>query len=404
MREKTLNNIPRMNGRSMIWLPFLALLSAFPVFSTDMYLPGLPGMAGEFGVSTGLTNLTLSLFFITFSTSMLLWGPYSDRNGRKRTLHIGTCIYVASSIACIFSRNIYMLLGFRVTQAIGGAAAGAVALAITKDIYPSREREKIIAALAMIIAVSPICAPLAGAAIINAGSWRTVFGFLAALGVVALAGSLLIRETLPESERSSAQLIVNIKNVLANSDFRNLLILFSLVAIPMLAFVGLSPFIYVNIFGLSESKYTMFFSCNALCMMIGPMLYLKLAGRINKYVIITGAFAAICITGGMIAAFGHIGPVVFTLLLVPASLSVTVVRPPSANLMLEQVKKESGTASALIGCSVGLLGSIGITVVSLDWADRIVVLGSLYAAIGFLSLIYWIMIKKNYDMSVATAD
>lgn len=124
-------------------IALITFLSAFVPLSTDLYLPALPGMAKYFNVSADLTNLTLILFFAFFAAGTLLWGPLSDKYGRKPILFIGLSIYSAASMGCVCSWNIHSLIAFRIFQAIGGSGAVAVAMAMIKDVYDSRSREPI---------------------------------------------------------------------------------------------------------------------------------------------------------------------------------------------------------------------------------------------------------------------
>ena len=99
-------------------LAFIGFLSAFIPLSTDLYLPSLPTMAEYFGVENTLINLTLVLFFIFFALGMLVWGPLSDKYGRKRILVVGMSIYTIASLLCALSGNVYQLIIFRIFQAI----------------------------------------------------------------------------------------------------------------------------------------------------------------------------------------------------------------------------------------------------------------------------------------------
>ena len=118
---------------------FLALLSAFVPLSTDLYLPALPTMTQYFHVQVYQTNLTLILFFIFYSLATLVWGPLSDKYGRRTVLIIGLSMYAVASGLCAVSLSIYQLMFFRVLQAIGCGAASATATAIVKDAYQGKK-------------------------------------------------------------------------------------------------------------------------------------------------------------------------------------------------------------------------------------------------------------------------
>ncbi|MFA6373100.1 MAG: MFS transporter, partial [Methanothrix sp.] len=150
----------------------IAFLSAFVPLSTDLYLPALPGMAKFFGVSTDLANLTLILFFVFFAAGTLFWGPQSDKYGRRPILLISLSIYSLAGFLCAGSVDIYHLILFRVLQALGGSGAFAVATAIIKDVYDSKNREVILAMVQSMVLISPMAAPVLGALLLRITSWR----------------------------------------------------------------------------------------------------------------------------------------------------------------------------------------------------------------------------------------
>jgi DHA1 family bicyclomycin/chloramphenicol resistance-like MFS transporter len=184
-------------------IALITFLSAFVPLSTDLYLPALPGMALYFNVSADLANLTLILFFVFFAAGTLLWGPLSDKYGRKPVLLIGLSIYTAASLACAGSVDIYKLIAFRILQAIGGSGAFAVATAMIKDVYDSKSREPILAMVQSMVLISPVAAPVLGALLLKFMSWRGVFWTLAFIGLLALAGSTALQETIDERNSGS---------------------------------------------------------------------------------------------------------------------------------------------------------------------------------------------------------
>ncbi|MBL8096662.1 MAG: MFS transporter, partial [Anaerolineales bacterium] len=162
-----------LGSRGLIAL--LALLSAFVPLSTDMYLPALPTMSRNLQAPIEQINLTLTAFFVLFSVGMLVWGPLSDRYGRKPILLIGLSLYVIASGACSITDSVTALIVFRALQALGGSASGAVASAIVKDTFSGRQRETVLAIVQSMVMISPAVAPMLGAALLNFTSWRGVF-------------------------------------------------------------------------------------------------------------------------------------------------------------------------------------------------------------------------------------
>lgn len=99
-------------------IAFLAFLNAFVPLSIDLYLPAMPTMAEYFSATPELTNFTLSFFMLFFAISMLLWGPFTDKFGRKPILYIGIVLYILGSLTCVLSQSIYHLIAGRAIQAI----------------------------------------------------------------------------------------------------------------------------------------------------------------------------------------------------------------------------------------------------------------------------------------------
>lgn len=382
-----------LGDRGLIAL--IAVLSAFVPLSTDLYLPALPGMSDFFHVSVDLTNLTLILFFIFFSVGMLFWGPLSDKYGRRPVLIIGLALYIAASAACAVSWDIWHLILFRILQAIGGSAASAVATAMVKDVYDGRKRESVLALVQSMVVISPAVAPVLGAFMLPYTSWRGLFWTLGLIGIVSMAGSILLEETLPGRYTGTMmQSMRRLGTVLKNPGFTSLLIVFSLVSTASLAFIADSSYIYEKGFGLSEQWYSFYFALNAVGLISGPFLYLWLSRFFSRKSIIASGFAIMIAGGALVCIFGGMGPLVFALALFPASLMGSCVRPPGAHLMLEQQSEDTGSASALMGCFGLLFGSAGMILVSLEGNNLVLTLGVINVAAGLVCLSGWLLIGR----------
>ena len=374
----------------------IALLSAFVPLSTDLYLPALPGMSAYFGVSADRINLTLTAFFIFYAIGTLVWGPLSDHYGRKPILISGLSLYVIASAFCAFTWSVEGLILCRIFQAIGGSAAGAVATAIVKDTYTGKQRISVLAIVQSMVLISPALAPVLGAILLKVMSWRGVFWTLTGVGVLALAGSLLFEESI--AERSSGVLLQSLGRlgrVLQNRGFALLLVLFSLGSVSSLAFIASSTYIYQDSFHLSGQMYSYYFAFNALGMIAGPMIYLWMAQRFHAEHIIRACYLIIAASGLLVCVLGNLQPWVFALCILPASAAGSCLRPPAANMMLEQQKGDSGAVSSLMG-SIGLLmGSLGMQLIALPWGNMIIALGVMTFSTAAVSLLAWPFVIKR---------
>jgi DHA1 family bicyclomycin/chloramphenicol resistance-like MFS transporter len=387
-RQKYLGN------RGLIAL--IAFLSAFVPLSTDLYLPALPGMSKYFQVSAEQVNLTLIFFFIVFAAGMLFWGPLSDKYGRRPILIAGLAIYSLAGFLCAISQDINQLIAFRILQAIGGSSASAVAMAMIKDVYDSRNREMILAWVSSMVLISPMAAPVLGALLLGFTSWREVFVVLGVIGLIALSGSLALVETLNTRYTGTlSQSIGRLAVVLKNPGFLSLLIVFSLLSFSSMAFIASSSYIYIDGFGLSEKLFSLYFAFNALGMIGGPMLYLRLSKRFRRYSIIIAGFISTFLGGLLVYHLGSLQPWIFALCLFPVTIMGSCIRTPGANLMLEQQEEDTGSASALMSCFGILMGSIGMTVISQEWGDTIRILGLMNILVGVLCLGLWLLLSNR---------
>ncbi len=384
----------RLGSRGLIVL--IALLSAFVPLSTDLYLPALPTMSQHFHSDPAQINLTLTAFFVCYAFGTLLWGPLSDRYGRRPVLLAGLSVYVLASGLSAMAWSVPALIAFRALQAAGGSAAGAVATAIVKDVYGGQKRLSVLAIVQSMVLISPAVAPVLGAFLLRITTWRGVFWVLALIGAIAIGGTLLFSETI--QERSTGQLLHSLGRlgkVLQNRSFTPLLLLFSLGGISGLAFIASSTYIYQDGFHLSEQAYSFFFSLNALGMISGPMIYLRLYRRFKSETIIRTCYAFILAAGVLVICFGGLAPWVFALCMLPSSIAGSCSRAPVSNLMLEQQKGDTGSVSSVIGCTGLLMGSLGMTIISLPWGNTIVALGVMTLSTAGVTLLLWPLAMKG---------
>ena len=374
----------------------IAFLSAFVPLSIDLYLPALPGMSDYFGVGADRINLTLTAFFVFYAFGTLVWGPLSDRYGRKPILLSGLGLYIVASVLCALMWSLNGLVLCRILQAIGSSASGVVATAIVKDVYSGKKRGTVLAIVQSMVTIAPAVAPVLGAFLLKVLSWRGIFWALAIIGVVAMIGSLMFEETIPQ--RSSGILLHNLGHlgkVLQNRGFTSLLLLFSMGGLSAMAFISSSTYIYQDGFHLSGQVFSFYFSLNALGSLIGPMIFLGLARRFHAEKIILGGFIIVASSGLLVCILGNLQPWIFALCMLPSTIAASCIRPPSANMMLEQQKGDTGSVSSLMGCTGMLMGSLGMQLISLPWGNTIITLGIMTMITACLALLAWPFVIKH---------
>jgi len=396
MQQTQSEPIPRQQLGEGGLLALLALLSAFIPLSTDMYLPALPTMVEALHSQKELVNLTLVLFFLFYSLGTLLWGPLSDKYGRKPTLLCGLALYIVASIYCACAGNVYQLIIARVLQAIAGGASPAIATALVKDLFHGRKRERGLVLIQSMVMIAPIIAPLIGSLLLKFISWHGIFYTLAGFGVVALLWSLALRETVVERfDGSIFQTLGQLGAVLKNPGFTVLLIIFSLIISPLYTYLAASSYIYEKEFGLSELQYSYYFVCNAMSAVLAPFIYLFLTRHVKSYAIISGCFVMMIVSGALICTLGHLQPWVLALCIIPGTVTMGVIRPPSTHLLLEQQQFATGSASALIICAMSIVGSLGMLMMSWNWRSMIIPLGLVHVTAGVVSGALWLLLSRR---------
>ena len=371
----------------------IAVMNMFVPLSIDLYLPALPTIGIEFAATPLMVNLTLVSFFLFFAVGILLFGPVSDKYGRRKILLLGIVLYTLASGLCAFAGSIYSLIAYRIVQALGAGGMVAVSMAVVKDAFYGTTKNRVLALVQAMAVIAPMVAPVIGAFLLQFVSWRGTFVVLIAAGAVNLAASFFFEETLPESERykgsfwsTFGRLAVVGKNV----GFTGVLTVFSLLAAPYMAYVAVSSYVYVQYFGLSEQVYSYFFAANSFFAVVGPFLYMKLIGIVSPRQFTYGCFIFTVVSAAALLTVGSISPWWFLIAFLPVTIMESAARPFSTAILLDQQKTDIGSASSLINAVNTVFGSLGMMLGALNWSNFIEGLGIITAVCVTLAIAGWL--------------
>jgi DHA1 family bicyclomycin/chloramphenicol resistance-like MFS transporter len=374
----------------------LALLSAFPPLSTDMYLPAIPYLQSQWHLPLLAVNMTLILFFVTYCVCLLIYGPLSDRFGRRPPLLWGIGVFIVSCFFCASANGIRMLILARIFQAAGAASASTIAMAIAKDRLDAGKRQMVLGYIAVIMALAPMVSPMIGSLIMTRLTWPWIFGVQAVMGIVAFIGVLLMKESHPSPTGSPlSDLVKSYGRVISNGRFMGVTVCSSLVGLPHFAFIAGSASIYITDFHLSESAFSLYFGANALCLMAGSMMCARFGSKIGTLNMMTLGYLGM-IVGGIAMFSGFFkGPMGLALPMGFISFTGGLSRPPANTIALEQVSQDTGTASSAMVFCYFIVGAISMAGVSRGWADKVHYLSIVAMTSGILSLTLWAPVRNK---------
>ncbi|MFH1134949.1 MAG: multidrug effflux MFS transporter [Pseudomonadota bacterium] len=376
---------------------FLAFLTGIPALSTDMYLPALPFLRAEWNQPVVMINMTLVAFFLSYCVFLLVFGPVSDQVGRRPPLLVGLTIYIIGGIFCAVSNRAEMMICARVLQGAGAASTASLSMAICRDVFETDQRERALAHISVIMALAPMIAPIIGGWVMTLISWRGVFVIQTALGALALLGVAGMKESLQVFTKTKPSQVLNgYFRLFRNLRFTGLTLAAALSALPLFGFIAGSSEIYISNFGVDEKEFGYYFALNAAALMAGSITFSRLRGRIRSDRLMFTGFVGLLAFGLLIVLFPYRGPAALALPMMCVSFSLGLSRPPCTSLILAQVERDAGAASSMIAFSFMIIGSMSMSFISLDWTDKVTVLGLMAAAAGLVASSFWLAARKKY--------
>lgn len=231
--------------RFLVWLAGLSVLG---FLATDMYLPAFAAIQADLQTPASAVSASLSLFLAGFAAAQLLWGPLSDRYGRKPVLLIGLTIFALGSLGMLWVENAATLLVLRFVQAVGVCAAAVIWQALVTDYYPSQKVNRIFAAIMPLVGLSPALAPLLGSWLLVHFSWQAIFATLFAITVVLILPIFWLKPTTKVCNNSQDGL--TFIDLLRSKTYRGNVLIYAACSASFFAWLTGSPFI------LSEMGYS----------------------------------------------------------------------------------------------------------------------------------------------------
>ncbi|CNH47778.1 inner membrane transport protein YdhC [Yersinia aldovae] len=246
---------------------YLAGLSMLGYLATDMYLPAFGAMQQELQTSASAISASLSLFLAGFAIAQLIWGPVSDKLGRKPVLLAGLGLFAVGCLGILWVENATQLLILRFIQAIGVCSAAVSWQALVVDRYRDGKANRVFATIMPLVALSPALAPMLGAWLLNHFSWRSIFVVLLAVTLLLLIPTARLKERKKTTEDNAARISAKISfwQLLKSPTYSGNVMMFAACSAGFFAWLTGSPFILgdmgysPNVIGLSYVPQTLAF-------------------------------------------------------------------------------------------------------------------------------------------------
>jgi DHA1 family bicyclomycin/chloramphenicol resistance-like MFS transporter len=334
----------------------LGALSAFAPMSIDMYLPSLPAIGRALAATPEQTQATLSAFFAGMAIGQFLYGPASDRFGRRGPLLVGVALYMAASAACALAPTIEVLTAARFVQALGGCAGAVISRAVVRDRFNHGDTARVLSQLMLVMGLAPVLAPLLGGWVLAVASWRWIFGVLVAFG--ALVGLWIVlflaesrsAETAALSRRETP--LHAFAALLRNRRLVGFLLSGSLNGALLFTYIAASSDLIIGTYGFSPGRFGWVFGANAVGLIGASQLNRFLLRTLTPdQVLARSSLTAVFLAGLLLlAAWSQIGGAWSVLGLLFATLSSYGLI--SGNTMagaLSSDPQRAGSISALMG-------------------------------------------------------
>jgi len=348
-------------------LPFTVLLGvlfALTALGTDAWLPALPVAARELGAPVAGMQLTVTTYFLGLAAGQLVWGPLSDRYGRKPVLLAGLALALIASAVCAAAGSAAALVLARLAQGFGMSAGPVMARTIVRDLHGHEQAARLLARMAIVFSVIPIAAPLAGGLMLSLGGWRAVFWLLGGVAALLLAAvALRLAESAP-AERASghpAQIARSFARIAAEPRFLAPFGAMLCAQVGIFAFVSNSAFALVNGLGVAPGTFALLFALVMVGQIAGAWLSSHLVMRAGMARLLR-AGSVLALASGLAAALlawaGAAHPAAVVLPFMLFLFASALIIPNATSLALQPFARNAGTAASLMGATQFAVGAL----------------------------------------------
>ena len=388
-------------------LTVLVLASTAAMMSTHMYTPSMPHLVDYFNTTPAVVKLSLSLNALAFAMMQLIYGPLSDRFGRRPIMLFGMAGFVVFSLFCAFAQSIQQLIAARVLLGICAAAEAVLVYAIIHDLFDETGRVRALAIYGMVIALTPAVAPVVGGYVHVWLGWPANFILIAIAGMLALTlcWRLLPESVVPDKNGLQPKLILkDYAKLLRNRGFMNYAVMTGAGSGVIMAFVTAGPFILISYFKVATEHYGLYFVIPVVAFITANLITRRLAEKMNielllRIGLMISAVGTIAITGLIFSRF--LGPLSLILVFSVTTFGLGPVFAIAPMRALDSTDSPTGVASAMVNMLPTLMGGLASFSLSIfhDGTSRPLVM-TVMGLLCVAGVAYWLASGKT-DQTVS---
>ena len=346
----------------------LGALQAFAPLSIDMYLPAMPVMETVFHTSAAAVQITMVTFLLGYAVGQSLYGPITDRFGRKPPLYASLLVFIAASAACALAPSIPLISAFRLLQAIGACGGAVVSRAMVRDLFRPQDLRRIFSMLVLVLGVSPVVAPMFGSYLLLWFGWKAAFVAQATLGVACMAG---MHFRLPESLGHDARRPLDwdavtsaYTRLLKDRTFLGASVVCGFSSAGTFAYITSAPFVFISLYKVSTEHFGWLFGVVAAGMVLASQINGRMSHQIPLWRVLRNANlvqlgAGLVLLATVLSGVGGLGGVFLGVFAYVSAQGF--VFPNGSAIAMMRHGKIAGTASALLGTNQFLIAAVTTT-------------------------------------------